>query len=61
MKQLLIDFINYGIIACVFLIIPYSDTIFLLLVIMLIFDLIHLYIVEKKMYKFLKNILTILL
>ena len=48
MKQLLIDFINYGIIACVFLIIPYSDTIFVLLVIMLIFDLIHLYIFEKK-------------
>ena len=48
MKQLLIDFINYGIIASVFLIIPYSDTTFVLLVIMLIFDLIHLYIVEKK-------------
>lgn len=48
MKQYLIDFINYGIIACVFLIIPYSDTIFLLLVIMLIFDFIHLYIVDKN-------------
>lgn len=48
MKQLLIDFINYGIIACVFLIIPYSDKTFILLVIMLIMDLIHLYIVERS-------------
>lgn len=48
MINLLRDFINYGIIAIVFLIIPYSETRFITLVIMLIFDLIHLYILERK-------------
>lgn len=47
MIQLLRDFINYGIIACVFLIIPYNETCFITLVIMLICDLIHLYILER--------------
>lgn len=48
MKKLLIDFINYGIIACFFLIIPYTNTMFISLVCMLIYDLIHLYIVERR-------------
>lgn len=47
-KEILIDFINYGIIAAFFLVIPYSSTAFLAVIIPLIFDLIMLYITERK-------------
>lgn len=47
-KKIIIDFINYGIIASIFLIIPYSTTRFLAIIIPLIYDFIMLYIVERK-------------
>ena len=47
-KEMIIDFINYGIIASVFLIIPYSTTRFLAIIIPLIYDFIMLYITERK-------------
>lgn len=47
-KELLKDFINYGIIASIFLIIPYSNDKFILIITMLIVDLINLYLLEKK-------------
>lgn len=48
MKDLVIDFINYDIIAIFFLIQPYTQLKFLLIIIWLIFDLIYLYYLEKK-------------
>lgn len=50
-KQMLIDFINYGIIASVFLVIPYTTTRFLAIIIPLIYDFIMLYIIEQKQIK----------
>ena len=47
-KKMIIDFINYGIIAGFFLITPYSTSWFLVIIISLIFDFIMLYIVERK-------------
>ena len=47
-KEMIKDFINYGIIAGVFLVIPYSITRFLAIIIPLIYDFITLYIIEKK-------------
>lgn len=47
-KEMIKDFINNGIIASVFLVIPYSRTTFLAIIIPLICDFIMLYIVEKK-------------
>lgn len=48
MKQMVIDFINYGIVAIFFLIIPFTVGRFILLVIMLIYDLIHLFVIERR-------------
>lgn len=47
-KEIIIDFINYGIIASIFLVIPFSNIRFLAIIIPLIFDFIMLYLVEKK-------------
>lgn len=47
-KEMIKDFINYGIIAIFFLLQPYTKEKFIILVTMLIFDLIHLYILERK-------------
>lgn len=47
-KEMLKNFINYGIIASIFLVIPYSTTKFLAIIIPLIYDLIMLYIVERS-------------